>query len=80
VYDTVSNLSWGVDVRTHGIVGVIEKVLNITWPPAAEVGREVPEALEEEDCVVRLFAQFLAPFDYFVLTRVQECYSWEFGE
>ncbi|KAJ7917049.1 alpha/beta-hydrolase [Mycena leptocephala] len=51
VYDTVSNLSWGVDVRTHGIVGVIEKVLNVTWPPAAEVGREVPEALEEEDCV-----------------------------
>jgi phage tail protein X len=79
VYDTVSNLSWGVDVRTHGIVGVIEKVLNVTWPPAAEVGREVPEALEEVDCVVRFFS-FQSPFGSCVLTEVQECYSWEFGE
>ncbi|KAJ7757799.1 alpha/beta-hydrolase [Mycena maculata] len=51
VYDTVSNLSWSVDVRTHGIVNVIEKVLSIPWLPAVEEGREVPEAHEEEDCV-----------------------------
>ncbi|KAJ7471489.1 alpha/beta-hydrolase [Mycena galericulata] len=51
VYDTVSNLSWNVDVRTHGIVNVIEKVLSDPWPPAVEAGREVPEALYEEDCV-----------------------------
>ncbi|KAF7374511.1 hypothetical protein MSAN_00335700 [Mycena sanguinolenta] len=51
VYDTVSNLSWSVDVRTHGIVNVIEKVLTDPWLPAVEIGREVPEAHPEEDCV-----------------------------
>lgn len=52
VYDTVSNLSWSVDVRTHGIVTVIEKILGEPWPPSVEVGREVPEAVPQEDCVV----------------------------
>ncbi|KAJ7592889.1 alpha/beta-hydrolase [Mycena floridula] len=51
VYDTVSNLSWSVDVRTHGIVAVIEKLLSDPWAPSVEVGREVPEALPEEECV-----------------------------
>ena len=52
VYDTVSNLSWAVDIRTHGIVNVIENVLNKTWAPSEEIGREVPVAAPEEDCVV----------------------------
>ncbi|CAK5277604.1 unnamed protein product [Mycena citricolor] len=51
VYDTVSNLSWAVDIRTHGIVNVIEKVLNVSWLPSQEIGREVPEPMEETDCV-----------------------------
>ncbi|KAI0833628.1 alpha/beta-hydrolase [Trametes gibbosa] len=51
VYDTVSNLSWAVDIRTHTIVNVIEKLLADPWPPSMEVGREVPEALPEDDCV-----------------------------
>ncbi|KAJ7596165.1 hypothetical protein C8J56DRAFT_1043259 [Mycena floridula] len=51
VYDTVSNLSWSVDVRTHGIVAVIEKLLSDPWAPSVEVEREVPEALPEEECV-----------------------------
>jgi len=51
-YDTVSNLSWAVDVRTHGIVPVIEKVLSEPWAPSVEVGREVPEAKPQDDCVV----------------------------
>ncbi|TDL17406.1 alpha/beta-hydrolase [Rickenella mellea] len=53
IYDTVSNLSWSVDVRTHGIVAVIDKVLSDPWDPALEVGREVPEAVADgDDCVV----------------------------
>lgn len=52
IYDTVSNCSWSVDVRSHGIVAVIEKVLSIPWPPSVEIGRETPEAIVEEDCVV----------------------------
>ncbi|KAF5391654.1 hypothetical protein D9757_002489 [Collybiopsis confluens] len=51
IYDTVSNASWSVDVRTHGIVAVIERLLSDPWPPSEEVGREVPEAVVEKDCV-----------------------------
>jgi SepF-like predicted cell division protein (DUF552 family) len=53
LYDTVTNLSWGVDIRTHTIKTVIEKLLSGPWPPAAEDGKEVPKATTEEDCVVR---------------------------
>ncbi|KAG5647362.1 hypothetical protein DXG03_000430 [Asterophora parasitica] len=52
-YDTVSNLSWAVDIRTHGIVNVIEKLLSEPWRPSVEIGREVPEPKAEDDCVVR---------------------------
>ena len=31
VYDTVSNLSWSVDIRTHGIVVIIEQLLSADW-------------------------------------------------
>lgn len=55
IYDTVSNYSWAVDVRTHGIVAVIEKVLSEPWPPSVEIGREVPPEAPEDDCVVCLF-------------------------
>ncbi|KAJ3778084.1 alpha/beta-hydrolase [Lentinula raphanica] len=51
IYDTVSNSSWSVDVRTHGIVAVIEKILSNPWPPSVEIGREVPEAASEDDCI-----------------------------
>ncbi|KAF5359313.1 hypothetical protein D9756_003279 [Leucocoprinus leucothites] len=51
VYDTVSNLSWPVAIRTHGIVTVIEEVLGVPWLPSVDVGREVPEAVPQDDCV-----------------------------
>ncbi|TFK40199.1 alpha/beta-hydrolase [Crucibulum laeve] len=51
IYDTVSNLTWPVDIRTHGIVNVIERLLSEPWAPSVEVGREVPEAKAEVDCV-----------------------------
>ena len=55
VYDTVSNLSWGVDLRTHPIANMIEKILADPWPAAEELGREVPEAVPQgDDCVVSL--------------------------
>ena len=60
VYDTVSNLSWSVDVRTHGIVNVIDNILGKPWPPADEVGREVPEPQLEVDCVVSLLCLSLS--------------------
>lgn len=28
VYDTVSNLSWSVDIQTHGIINVIDNISN----------------------------------------------------
>lgn len=51
VYDTVSNLSWSVDIRKHGIVNVIEEILGKPWQPSEDVGRSVPPAAAEEDCV-----------------------------
>ena len=41
-----------MDVRTHGIVTVIERLLSEPWAPSEEIGREVPEAIAEDDCVV----------------------------
>jgi len=51
-YDTVSNLSWSVDIRTHGIVTVIDKILSEPWGPSVDIGREVPEAKFQDECVV----------------------------
>jgi putative lipase involved disintegration of autophagic bodies len=51
-YDTVSNLSWSVDIRTHAIIPVIDKILSEPWAPSLEVGREVPESKFDDDCVV----------------------------
>lgn len=51
VYDTVSNLSWSVDIRNHGIVTVIEKVLGEPWLPSLDIGREVPEAVPQDNCI-----------------------------
>lgn len=63
VYDTVSNLSWGVDLRTHPIANMIDKILADPWPPAEELGREVPEAVPQDDCVVSLTSiDRLSPF------------------
>ena len=53
VYDTVSNLSWSVNIQRHSIVNVIENILNKTWLPSEALGQEVPEAKEQEECVVR---------------------------
>lgn len=66
LYDTVSNLSWSVDARTHGIVNIIENLLGKPWAPSVEVGREVPVAKAEVDCVV----------SYSVASKVYEWTWW----
>lgn len=79
VYDTVSNLSWSVDIRKHGIVSVIEEILEKPWQPSENVGREVPLAAAEEDCVVS--SHNCIPYGTrLTLWNLQECYSWEFGD
>lgn len=57
MYDTVSNLSWAVDIRTHTIKTVIDRILSGPWPPAIDDGRDVPVAEAEDDCVVRDFIE-----------------------
>ncbi|TRM62573.1 Alpha/Beta hydrolase protein [Schizophyllum amplum] len=50
VYDTVNKLGWKVDVRRHPIKEVITNVIeksDVEW----EESRDVPAAVEEEDCV-----------------------------
>jgi hypothetical protein len=54
-YDTVTNMSWSVDVRTHAIAQMIDKVLAKPWPAAEEQGREVPSLKRQDDCVVIWF-------------------------
>jgi putative lipase involved disintegration of autophagic bodies len=52
-YDTVTNLSWSVDLRTHAIAQVVDKILSQPWAAAEELGREVPPIKRQDDCVVR---------------------------
>lgn len=59
-------------------MNVIEKLLNEPWPPSVEVGREVPEAIAEDDCEgVSYTCLIMAPF---IHRTLQECYGWEFGD
>ena len=44
IYDTVGELRWSVDIRTHGIAVVIDKVLTMS--------SDVPEPAPEDDCIV----------------------------
>lgn len=50
-YDTVTNLSWSVGVTAHTITTVIDKILSKPWDASESIGREVPLAVREEDCV-----------------------------
>ncbi|KXN91643.1 Putative lipase ATG15 [Leucoagaricus sp. SymC.cos] len=79
VYDTVSNLSWSVNIRTHGIVTVIEKVLGVPWRPSVVMGREVPEPVPQDDCVVRQWSTKGMVSSIADITGPQDCYSWDFG-
>lgn len=47
VYDTVGRDGWSVDIRTHRIGLIIDKVLAEDY----EVGKPVPDAARELDCV-----------------------------
>ena len=51
-YDTVSQLGWSVDIRTHGIAVIIEKLLAEDWEGSGDGG--VPEYYEEADCMVSI--------------------------
>ena len=61
LYTTVSNLSWSVDIRKHAIVNMVETVLADPWPPVEELGREVPEAVPQDDCVVSFLSTTHSP-------------------
>ena len=61
IYDTVTNASWAVDIRTHVIVAIIEKLLSKPWPPSQEIGREVPEPIAEDDCIVSRVFLVISP-------------------
>ncbi|KAL0954411.1 hypothetical protein HGRIS_003397 [Hohenbuehelia grisea] len=50
LYDTVSNASWSVGISAHQIERII-KLLEDPWQPSVELGREVPQAMPEDDCV-----------------------------
>jgi hypothetical protein len=63
-YDTVSNLSWSVNLRTHAIAQVVDRLLSEPWAPAEECGREVPALKRQDDCLVcSSFLPFLSCSD-----------------
>lgn len=49
VYDTITKFGWSSNIQNHGIKTVIDKVLSADWEPE----KPVPEAVVQEDCVVR---------------------------
>ncbi|GJJ07625.1 hypothetical protein Clacol_001829 [Clathrus columnatus] len=52
VYDTVTELGWTVDVRTHPIKVIVEKLLANKWVTKDQSGDDpVPKARPQEDCV-----------------------------
>jgi putative lipase involved disintegration of autophagic bodies len=55
-YDTVTKLGWKVDIRTHPVKVIIERLLNEDWHSltADSIDREVPELVEENDCVASI--------------------------
>lgn len=48
----MTNLSWSVDVRTHAIAQMVDKVLSEPWAAANELGLEVPPFKRQDDCLV----------------------------
>ncbi len=70
-YDTVSKLGWAVDVRTHGIGVIVEKLLAEDWEEEdegggdkeANQGRNVPRMTDEGDCVVSWTSVASTPSD-----------------
>ncbi|KAH9041620.1 alpha/beta-hydrolase [Lactarius pseudohatsudake] len=50
-YDTVTNLSWSVDLRSHAIARIIGGVLSQPWEAAEMSGREVPALKRQDDCL-----------------------------
>ena len=85
VFDTVGKLGWRVDVQTHTIKTVIQKVLEIDveggWDRTEDgIALDVPLAKEEEDCVVSIACLAVTPFADVFATLTQDCYKWEFGD
>ncbi len=79
-YDTITNLSWSVDVRAHAIAKMVEKVLAQPWAAAEELGREVPVFKRQDDCVVGFIVtkhSVEIPCSFVLL---QDCFKWDFGD
>lgn len=61
IYDTVTKWNWSVDVRTHPIKVVIDKLLEVDWNDplgngsVVSNGTAVPVGKPEAECVVRVF-------------------------
>ena len=95
VYDTVTRYGWSVDVRTHRIGIIIDKLLAEDWDKPGDDGsprREVPELTwDDEGCDVGTLTHSFKPHhsvntplsELPTLTRMlqqkEECYSWEYG-
>lgn len=79
-YDTVTNLSWSVDVRTHAVAKVIDKILSEPWAAAEALGLEVPPIMRQDDCVVSFrVLKHSAKSVAHSSAMLQDCFKWDFG-
>lgn len=93
VYDTVSDLHWSVDIRTHGIVVVIEQLLNADW--SDRTGKTGTKkgwwGRKGQGLVLEPGIQSAKNVEGFLEDKIEvpapkreedcvECYTWEFGD
>ncbi|CAE6444148.1 unnamed protein product [Rhizoctonia solani] len=94
IYDSVTELHWSVDIRTHGIVVIIEQLLAADWSDkTGKTGNKKgwwgrkPQGLLEHHTQTRLIEGTDASFEDRVEVPTPkpeedcvECYAWEFGD
>jgi lipase ATG15 len=90
VYDTVSQLHWSVDIRTHGIVVIIEQLLNVDWSEHTGTkkgwwgrrgkGVHLESGAQLGEGVKNLFEDRVEVPAPKPEEDCVECYTWEFGD
>jgi len=85
IYDTISELHWSADIRTHGIVVVIEQILNVDWSERIGKtgkgwrGRKAQGVIWESEDRMLLDDGIEVPKPKPDEDCV-ECYAWDFGD
>ncbi|PVG00299.1 alpha/beta-hydrolase [Serendipita vermifera] len=58
VYDTITKFGWSLRLKHHPIAVMIGQILSESWEPDL-LGRQVPEAVAQSDCIVSTYKDML---------------------